>query len=374
MVHSISSQIPSESENLNRLLQDAADSIVAVITTQKLPNPVCLVDVFSNSSPATTFDRFMSENFTERLFRSAESAKLELRLFPRDLLNQSLAILQLSPQNFSMERDADGWRKMGAKIVLLVYWNRPNGGAIEITFQLYDIRKPRSVCTLIETLPVDDAIRRLIGERLPGTLYVKSRQSAVLSVDYQNHGKVGPSGVTLEVPYGDHIIRVEKTGYEPFVKAIWIEERTVNRIETEFVSSTATHAWAFLANMIVPATASLICYSKVGKNNEAIQFNLANATLFYTVAGMFSIDYFSGKHYLTKESYNRYRLYRNIELYSAAGFYALNVVSGYLVGNEYYKRSKRGIEVSHIAKDGNLMLGFQTDIHNNRLLVVRYVF
>jgi hypothetical protein len=283
--------------------------------------------------------------------------------------------LNLKSSADDIAHNAKTWEDMGAKLLILYSWSDDNNSDITIAIKAYDIKNGgHEIAVSRRNIAKDDQIRKLLGEKLPGSLTVKSPDlNATLYCDNVFCGEIGKEGKTVEIKYGGHSIKVDKSGYKSFYKDIEINERENKYLNVGFVSANSALPIAFLSNAVIPMSASWIYGPRLGVTKHSVQLNTISALIFYIAAGMYIVD-MNQKGYLTKDSKNRAETWKSIELISAAGSYGVCLISGFMVGAQYMNDNKRGIELTASPPSLPYLLSFQHTANKNNMVVLSFQF
>jgi hypothetical protein len=346
-------QKPPVEGRLDRAIEEMADSLRGKLFTSNEIYEITLVDAFKEGGGATYLEEHITLTLRGILGTKIVDGGPRIKLLDRDLIRENMSVFGLKVNASDIYQNADKWDNMGFKIPVIVYWTDANEESIKITLEVFDIKKHgQRIYSIFRGVPKDDQIRKLMGEKLPGTLFIKSPDhDARVFCDSEDKGQVGKNGLLIDVPYGNHFIQVEKEGYKPFAKSIWMHEGGSERLAIKFTSPSDAQLSAFLVNAVVPMSATFIYGPRMGTKRSSIAFNKISAGLFYVSGSLFLIDYFGGHRskgdYLTEGNYDTYKNIKDIELYCTLGFYALNLISGIAVGADYQINNRKGIEIIH---------------------------
>ncbi len=338
---------------VDQVVTDLANDACQHLAGQKIKGRLALLDCYGPSENPTSLEQVITDVSLAKLSQCSVSEMKDIKLLQPDLIRTTMAVMELSPRSSNIMSNAKQWVRLGARIVGTSHWVQLSEQSLKIVMEFYDVGAGGQQLFSVErTMTKDDAVRRLMGERLPGQLVVESPSNgAKVYVDGGYKGTLGGSPLSFEVPYGSHGLRVEKEGFKAFSKSVFIQERGSESAKVKFTQAHTAPLKGMFLSAVAPGSASLVYENRVGLKNPAISANGALAVLFYCGAIAWVIDDQSKNDFLVEKGRHDYETIRNIELYSTLGLYLGNVITGWLVGNEYRKVSKRGVE--YTANDSN---------------------
>lgn len=346
-------QKPPIEGQLDRNIEEMADSLQSKLFTGNETYEIALADAFKEGGGVTDLEERITETLQEILNTEIVKGKSNIKLWRRDLLKENMSAFGLWPRASEIYQNADKWENIGVKILMVGYWIDTKEDSVKITVDVFNIKKHgERIYSISKKVFKDDQVRKLMGEKLPGTLFVTSPDhDAKVLCDSENKGQIGKKGLLVDIPYGEHLIQIEKDGYKPFAKSIWMSEKGSERLEVKFTSPSGAPLSAFLANAVLPMSATWTYGPRMGAKRSSIAFNTFSAGLFYVSGSLFLIDHFGGHQskgdYLTEGNYDTYKKVKKVELYCTLGFYALNLISGIVVGVDYQNSNRKGVEVIH---------------------------
>ncbi|MGB8657733.1 MAG: PEGA domain-containing protein [Candidatus Zixiibacteriota bacterium] len=346
-------QKPTIEGHLDKNLEGIADSLLSQVFTENKSYRTYFIDVFAQDGRPSDLEEHITQTLRDILSTNTFDGKPKVKLRLRDATRENMSIHDLRATASDIYKNADIWANLGTDIVMLGYWTKVDEESIKIAVEVCDIRKHgERICGISKEILKDDQIRKLMGEKFPGTLFVKSPDhDARVLCDLEDKGQVGKKGLLIDVPYGNHFVQVEKEGYKPFAKSIWMPERGSEGLKVKFTSPSGAPLSAFLVNAIVPMSATWTYGRRMDSKKGSIAFNTISAGLFYVSGSLFLIDHFGGHKskgdYLTEGNYDTYRKVKKVELYCTLGFYALNLISGIVVGVDYQNSNRKGVEITN---------------------------
>lgn len=223
---------------------------------------------------------------------------------------------------------------------------------ILINAWLLDLNTGSKITNVTKEIERDNKIRRLLGEKIPGELLVKTHPSGTeVYLDSDRQGITTSNGLTLKVPPGNHNIRVDKSGYVSFKKNLYMPEDGFKKIEVKFEEDNAAPLKCMLASAIMPGLGGVFYGSpktvKGVKRPRADAWLATSATTFYVVGFLYVWDEFVEEpNFFSSKHQKEFDQWKNAELYIAIGAYAVNLISSIAVGSEYTKRNRTAKELS----------------------------
>lgn len=361
---------------IDDIISDMVDEVCLKLAADGKKKRVVLLECFCEECPVTDLDGHVSLVGRSQFGRCFSKKNSKLKLFKEDLIRDNMAQMDLSAIPEDIKNKASKWKKLGAGVVISSRWRSRQDDSLEFIYEVIDTKAGGELLfSVVRTVAQDDSLRKLMGQKLPGSLAVECKSSeAEVYVDGEFKGVIESGGIVLEVPFGPHSLRIDKKGYTSFAKHIEMSERGVEHIKVKFSQSSSAPVKGMLLNALLPGSANLKYSKKVGIKNNAVVASGFFALSFYTTGIMWAIDNFKSNDFLTKKDQDRHNTIKNIELYATLGSYIGNVAAGWLVGNAYRKVSKRGVEYTEARVENNIMFYVATDAKQTRMFKIRVMF
>ena len=371
--------------SLDETISDIIDEICFKLSTDGKNKRIVLLECFNQDHLVTEIDEYVSAVGKSKMGVCCSRKDNKLRLIKENLIREYIAKMDLSAVPEDIISEAEKWEKLGAEIVISSrwqvqhdesLWQGQHDESLEFIYEVIDTKAGgKRLFSVVQTVTLDDTLRKLMGQKLPGSLAIECRSSdAKVYVDGDFKGEIGSEGTVLEVPFGTHSLRIDKNGYTSFAKHFQITERSIEHVKVKFTQSYSAPVKGMISNAILPGSASIWYSKRLGVNNGAAAANGIIALLFYTAGTMWAIDNFGSTNFLTKEDLDKHNEIKNIELYSTLGCYISSVITGWIVGNEYRKVSKRGIEYSDSGIGSNAVFYVTSNAQQKNMFRIGVMF
>ncbi len=341
--------VPYESQNeytVDDVITEMVTEACSRLQTEGAKGRVALLDCYSASGKSTSLEGRISNVLLAKFSECATSGRTSFSIVQPQVIASNMAALDLSARAANIKNNADTWKRLGVQMVASCRWLPNPNESIKVIFEFFDVSSGgRQIFTIERTLEKDDDLRKLLGEKLPGMLIVESETAGSrVYVDGEFKGEITSDPISFEVPYGTHSLRIDRSGHKSFSKSVTIEERESEYLKVKFTQSHLAPMNSALLSALLPGLA-LAVYGPEAKDNVASASHGIAAALFYTAAICWVVDESKDDPFLTRDNDDRYKTIKNIELYTALGAYVGNIITGWFVGNEYRKETKRGVEI-----------------------------
>lgn len=362
--------------SIDEIINDMIDDVFLKLSTDGKKKRVALLDCFNREHSGTDLDAYISTVGRLKIGQRFSKKDSKLRLAPSDKIRDYMAKMDLSAMPEDITSKAKKWKNLGVGIVISSSWRLRYDKSVDFTYEVVDTEAGgERLFSVVRTVPQDDALRKLMGQKLPGSLAVECKSSdAKVYVDGNLKGIVGSEGGIFEVPFGSHSLRIDKKGYASFSRHFRMSERGVEHVKVKFTQSHSAPVKGMFLNAAIPGVANLLYSKKLGGGNREVAVSGVFAGLFYISGTMWAIDHFKSHEFLTKEDSDKHNMIKNIELYTTIGMYVGNVVAGWFVGDAYRKVSKRGVEYSNKDVDKRVVFSVVSDNEQTKMFKVGVVF
>lgn len=366
----------TESDNIDLVIKQIVEDINLKTNSTKKPLKIFTTDIRNVRDKVSNLEGYIKNQF---ILKFSSARKFEL-------LNQSILeeFLSRGRITFSELNDQEIRNELinysGADVIFT--GNTENisyNNSIRIEIGIFDLKSGKFIFEINKVIEKDNKIRRLMGEKIPGKLIVKTYPSgSQVYVDSELKGETNKNGLQMIIPPGTHNLKIQNTGFSNFYKTIYIDEDGYNELKVKFAEDNLAPIKCVLASAIIPGMGGWIYGSPTTAEGveRPIQdmWLTSSATVFYVSAGLYAWDEFSKEpDFFSSKHKDQFNGVKNIELYIAIGAYVVNLVSSYIVGNEYKNRNRTAKEVSFI-NNKSIKDYSKIYLQNKTLLQISYNF
>jgi len=337
---------------------------------------VAILDIFNESGRVTAMDSTLT-GFLYDIFESDyEAGKAGLIIIDRELLGINMHEFDLKSTATDIERNFAVWKDINVDYVILGYWDEVGGEKIHMTLDIHDISKAGAIVfTISDTLTKNDQVHRLMGQKIPGTLYIKAQGHDIYAfIDGVPKGAVGKTERAFTLSPGNHSVRFKKDGFGSFTKSIRISEKDSEHLAVGATQPAGALTGSFITSAFLPGLAGLTYRPKLKHHRGWITLNLISAVFFYAGAVSVIVDNNKSRSWLTEKDADRFENIRAIEIISTATAYLLNLITGQIIGYEYMVQNRRLEEISRAGPEDRFLLTITQNRCNDKLLVISYEF
>jgi hypothetical protein len=247
-------------------------------------------------------------------------------------LHSSMTSRGLLATAASVKNRSDVWHDwVGAEIVILHQLEESSqGDSLWLGLQAFDTRMGGKV-VFDTTLSIESNyyVRKRLGQKTAGVVYVKSSfRNIWLETDVTDSIELTGKWEQVEVPLGKSKLWFSSDGCPPKVESVPVSDTAVNFLKVKRKQAGFATLGAF-ASSIIPALGSAIYESELRHGNGLLVANRASGFLTYMACGAYLADRAVGEEFL------------EWEIGIAAVSYLLNLITGYCIGNQYMKESRR---------------------------------
>lgn len=369
----------ASADEITTAVEAMLDSVYVSVFSARQRNDVYVLETLENERVAKAMKSHVASSLTKILTARASDKRAGEKVLAKTLIEENMRAFGLEATEQDMKRNADVWEDIGVDLLMIPDWSPQTDDLVNLTLEVFDVhRQGQRVFSIVKTVKKDEQIRKLMGEKLPGTLLVYSNDpDATVYLDSRNIGKMGKSGMLLEIPYGSHTVIIEKEGYRDLERSISMPEKGRMELIVKFQAPSAAAFGIFVLNAVLPMSAALICDGKVGKRETGVALNGLSGLLFYGFGISYLSDFLdkhdSAEQYLDKKNYERRKRIMHAELYGTMICYGLNLMTGLIVSSDYQISNRKVIDVTQdftVCKLGPLRLALRpgdgTQMHDLR--------
>jgi hypothetical protein len=302
-------------------------------------------------SQESDLGKYITDKITDRFLSS-----LNFNIIERIELDKLLGDMRISLKDINVPEVREEFARQ-SKADFILFGNIVAGSTdtIRIHAWLLDLHTGNRIGETSKDVEKDNVIRKILGEKIPGKLAIKAHPGkSEIYLDSEPIGTLTTSWLVLQVATGNHAVRIEKSGFESYSKSIYVLEDGFEKIEIMFEKDDFAPLKCGLVSAAVPGLGGLFYGSSKrakGVERSGAGGLLASSAVIFYIAGFFyAFDEFNKPNFYSSSHQKTYSGWKNAELFTAIGAYALNIVFSFEVGFEYKKRSRTAREVS-LAKD-----------------------
>jgi len=366
---------PSGSQ-LDKGLDDIVFQMSNQIPASKKPVKIFITEFVNLDNQNSDLERYLIEKFTTKLATASEFKVLESGQLNKVLSQLRIKLSELTDPLFRKEFG----EQSGADAIFDGTTQEfKSQKVVRINTRLVDIKTEDEIATFGIDIEKDKQVMRLLGEKLPGQLIVLTHpKDTEVYLNSELAGKTSSGGLVVEIPYGSHSIRIDKSGFRSFTKQIFMEEDNYKKLEVKFEADEAAPFKCFFTNAILPGWGlALYGKSKLEKGSDfsnAGAWNFLSIFGFYTVGVFFAVDELAKKdNFLTERQKERYDTIKDVEFKTMLGLYAVNLLTSFAVGSDYSKRNRTAKEVEYTEMQKKFSFN-PTIINNNQQIGVGFTW
>jgi len=339
-----------ESAHLDLVINQLVEKISLQVPQYKKPLKILMTDFSNLERQDSNLEKYLTEELSSRFSRTTNFNVLQRSQLDRILSEMRINLTDLGDPTARREFA----RHSGVDVIFSGTTERSKyEKVIRLSAWLVDLQTGNKIAEVKADLQMEKRVRQLLGEKLPGKLLVITHPAGTdVFLDSERQGITELDGLSIEIPYGSHTVRINKAGYNSFLKSIFMEEEGYKKLEVKFETDEAAPIKAMLASAILPGLGGAF-YGKAktpsGTKRPTADAWLALSTFTFYVGGIaYVIDEINKPNFYISKHQNDYNRIKGIEQKIAIASYAINLISSIAVGSFYAKQHRAAKEVSFL--------------------------
>lgn len=190
----------------------------------------------------------------------------------------------------------------------------------------------------------NDDVRVYLGEPVPAYVSITVPEESQLYLDGQALGTGSREPRLVRVPRGAHEFKVTKPGFAPYEAFFSVSDAQRLSLGARERNNSGAPVGAMLCSAVLPGLGLLLYgapHTARGKYTVSDGVAGVGAIGFYTFGAVWLTDVLANEEFTTKESLDRTKTIKQVELLLAAGSYVVNVLGSFAVGADFAAKNRQ---------------------------------